>query len=186
MRHRTAGAALGGLLLVLATACGGSAPSTASLADKQRRPVAKEYWKIYRAVHGATHSFTTTEGLFEYCPGSRTRVDYRIVYYATGRTGKETEPHIDSTLVARLKTIGWDLAPLSDTSYSAEHGDLTVWTKELSNPAKNDALVVTVNVQSGCVDYGDKSAKLKGILDEYPNADAAASPVPTGLATRTP
>ncbi|WP_329369342.1 hypothetical protein OG896_26605 [Streptomyces sp. NBC_00669] len=186
MRHRTAGAALGGLLLTLVTACGGSAPSATSLADKQRRPVAKEYWKIYRAVHDVTNGWDVTDGTFEYCAGKRPRLDYRIVYFAAGLSGKESEAQIDATLVARLKTVGWDLAPAGSKRFSATRGDLTVRTYELPESPETGKRVVTVNVQSGCVDYGKNVARVLKVVDEYPNADAACSPVPTGLATRTP
>ncbi|WP_328464247.1 hypothetical protein [Streptomyces sp. NBC_00448] len=184
--QRVAGAALGGLLLTLVTACSGSAPSAISLADKQRRPVAREYWKIYQAVHGATGNYDDTTGRFNYCAGSKSRLRYEVIYYAFGLTAKEPHSQINAALMARLKTIGWNLSPSDSLHYSATHGDLTVQTFWPSSEPKNAQWVVTLVVHGGCIDYGKNTASVLKVVDEYPKKDAASSPVPTGLATRTP
>jgi hypothetical protein len=175
------------LITALTTACGGGSISAAqgqSIASGIRRQAALAFWQLDNAVGDAEVS---TGGLGGFGRCSSTQQDsiaYAILNgMVTRHDSRQSLAQFTSVILDRFRTAGWVLKESDAGRYSATRNGLRV---QLDVYQDKSGPYTALSVQSGCVAVGNVASSIvdpysSGQSDEYQQADAAASPVPTGF-----
>jgi hypothetical protein len=184
MRHKWLLAACAAVIL-LATACSSNGISSAQgkeRANATRKSTAAVYWKLYNAISAPVFRSGGT-GSFAKCDsnGPTSITTYTVRATLGVDSGKMTLESLTQLVASQLAGVGWHLSPADDPDRSAKKGGITVKLQlpEVTGP---DPLTV-LQVQGECVDLGSASnAVVDGYYpqsDQYHDADASKSPVPT-------
>ncbi|BBA97447.1 hypothetical protein RVR_3204 [Actinacidiphila reveromycinica] len=151
-------------------------------ANQTRKETAAVYWKLYNSLD-APASTSGGAGYFTSCGKSgSSSVQYvvRALIRATSDK-KMTYASLEQTVADQLAAAGWHLTP-SEDGRSAEKSGITV---ELELPSVGAGPTTALQVESGCVDVGaakdtvSDGYSFNSDWDQYKDADASASPVPT-------
>jgi hypothetical protein len=189
-RFLTAAVALA-VLSLLASACGSgtSAASGRSAAGHARRDVATAYWTVYSSLDRAAFR-TTGYGRFVPCSGSGSNsLRYGIETALSATSDRPSLAQFTGTVSSSLSSAGWHLRGAGQNGagqniYSgSEHGiDVTLRTFA-DNLGPGGALTV----EGPCVNAGGAASAILSAYggsasDQYPSAEASASPIPTSFA----
>ncbi|MFR0358997.1 hypothetical protein [Streptomyces sediminimaris] len=179
-------------LLTLSTLAAGCSDGGMSVsdgkkaADESRRPVAKTYWKLHKAL-GDQFYLTLGVGGFTGCadPSSKDSLVYVVDEPVEGKSKKQTDEQFVAMVKSRLSAVGWQLKPAGNKRQSAMKNGVEVQLNLLNRTAGEGALA-RLDVRGKCTNVGPAKGDIFDAYggskrDEYRSSSASPTPIPSFL-----
>lgn len=188
MLRRSAVTALAAAVGLAAVACGGGGDAAAGkqAAERSRRTVAMAYWRLYNSL-GHAVARTNGDGRFISCPGAPASLRYGVANAISALTPSQPPGQFTGLVRTRFGQAGWPLHPsgtnaAGQRSYTATAGGITATVRFFHDNLGPGA---ALTVAGKCVNAGSAAQTILSAYadsqDNYPDADASASPVPTAF-----
>ena len=173
---------------VLASGCssgGTGAAQGTSTANAQRNDVARIYWRLYTSVPGDSVIKVGGNGNFVPCSvpaGTTIRYGVEAPFQARTAAGKGTR--FARALEQDFSRAGYPLTASAGGTLSARRGSVRVTFKLLGTGSSGP--MASLTLVTGCFDAGSAASKILqhyggATSDQYRDAQAPASPMPTGF-----